>query len=118
MFGKVMVNAAVLDGIKHSFSIIRGIGSSAEHKIHDLVKEKPKKFWNEWNIMWVKSIGFINKTLRENIAVRAYMRNADGPMLENCWVFWKQIKPLHAESKLSDFLHQSDDQKILSWYLL
>lgn len=51
MFGKVMVNAAVLDGIKHSFSIIRGIGSSAEHKIHDLVKEKPKKVWNEWNIM-------------------------------------------------------------------
>ena len=66
--------------------------------------------------MWVKSIGFINKTLRENIAVRAYMRNANGPMFENCWVFWKQINPLNAESKLSQFLHQSDDQKILSWY--
>lgn len=113
-----MVNAAIFDRIKHSFSIISGIDSNAEHKIHDLVKEKPKKVWNEWNIMWVKSIGFINKTLHENIAVRAYMRNADGPMLENCWVFWKLIKPLPAESKLSDFLHQSDDQKILSWYLL
>lgn len=113
-----MVNAAIFDRIKHSFSIISDIDSNAEHKIHDLVKEKPKKVWNEWNIMWVKSIGFINKTLHENIAVRAYMRNADGPMLENCWVFWKLIKPLPAESKLSDFLHQSDDQKILSWYLL
>ena len=51
IFGKVMVNAAIFDRIKHSFSIISDIDSNAEHKIHDLVKEKPKKVWNEWNIM-------------------------------------------------------------------
>ena len=46
-----MVNAEIFDRIKQSFSIISGIGSNAEHKIQDLVKEKPKKVWNEWNIM-------------------------------------------------------------------
>lgn len=51
MFGEVMINAAGFNGIKHSFSKVICSGSNAEHKIHYLVEEKPKKVWNEWNIM-------------------------------------------------------------------
>ena len=59
----------------------------------------------------MKRLDFINKRLREKNKARAYINNANEVMLEYYRVFAKKIKPLPAESQLSDFYYPSEPQK-------
>ena len=59
----------------------------------------------------MKRLDFINKRLREQNKARAYINNVDEAMVEYCWVFAKQMKPLPPEPQLSDFYHPSESQK-------
>ena len=63
-------------------------------------------------------LDFINKKLREQNKVRAYINDTDEVMLEYYRIFAKKLKPLPPELQLSDFYYPSEAQKIVNYYLL
>ena len=59
----------------------------------------------------MKQLDFINKRLREQNKVRAYINNTNEAMLEYHQIFPKKIKPLPPGPQLFDFYHPLETQK-------
>ena len=66
----------------------------------------------------MKQLDFINKRLREQNKVRAYINNTNEAMLEYHQIFPKKIKPLLPEPQLFHFYHPLETQKMVNYYLL
>ena len=108
--GGAVVNALAFSGTNFVFSRLMDHGEE-ESKRHNLALEKFQRARYKWNEDRMKRLDFINKSLREAQAARAYINNADGAMLEYYRVFAKKRKPLPPEPQLSDFYHPSEAQK-------
>ena len=59
----------------------------------------------------MERLDFINKRLREQNKVRAYISDTNEAILEYYRVFAIKMKPLPPEPQLSDFYHPSETQK-------
>ena len=59
----------------------------------------------------MKSLDFINKSLRQKNKARVYINDVDTEITEYYQVFAKQIKPLPPEPPLSYFYHPSQGPK-------
>ena len=66
----------------------------------------------------MERLDFINKRLREQNKVRAYINDTNEAILEYYQVFAIKMKPLPPEPQLSDFYHPSETKKMLNYYLL
>ena len=105
-----VVNALAFSGTNFVCSRLTDHGKE-ERKRHDLALEKLQKARDEWNKDRMKRLDFINKRLRKQNKVRAYISNVDEAMVEYYRVFAKQIKPLPPEPEFSDFYQPSGTQK-------
>ena len=83
-----MVNSLAFSGSNFVFSRLTD-HDEEERKRHDLVLEKLQKARDKWNEDQMKRIDFINKSLREAQAAKAYIDNADEAMLEYYQAFSK-----------------------------
>ena len=83
-----MVNSLAFSGTNFVFSRLTD-HDEEERKRHDLVLEKLQKARDKWNEDQMKRIDFINKSLREAQAAKAYIDNADEAMLEYYQAFAK-----------------------------
>ena len=108
--GGAVVNALAFSGTNFVFSRLTDHGEE-ERKRHNLALEKLQRASYKWNENRMNRLDFINKSLREAQAARAYINNADEAMLEYYRVFAKKIKPLPPEPQLSNFYHPSETQK-------
>ena len=66
VIGGGLVNALDFSGTNFLFSRFTDHGVK-KRKRHDLVEEKPKKAWDEWNKERMTQFDFINKRSREKI---------------------------------------------------
>ena len=82
------MNSLAFSGTNFVFSRLTD-HDEEERKRHDLVLEKLQKARDKWNEDQMKRIDFINKSLREAQAAKAYIDNADEAMLEYYQAFAK-----------------------------
>ena len=101
-----MVNALAFSRTSFVFSRLTDHGEN-ERKRHDLSLKRLQKTRNEWNKELIKRLDFINKRLRGENEIRAYINNVDEAMPEYYQVFAKQIRTLPPRPQFSDFNHLS-----------
>ena len=104
--GGTVVNALAFSRTSFVFSRLSDHGEN-ERKRHDLSLKRLQKTRNEWNKERMKWLDFINKRLRGENEIRAYINNVDEAMPEYYQVFAKQIRTLPPRPQFSDFNHLS-----------
>ena len=108
--GGAVVNALAFSGTNFVFNRLTDHGAE-ERKRHDLAEEQLQEARDKWNEDRMERLDFINKRLREQNKVRAYINDTNEAILEYYQVFAIKMKPLPPEPQLSDFYHPSETQK-------
>ena len=79
--GGAVVNALAFSGTNFVFNKLTDHGAE-ERKRHDLALKMLQKARDEWNEDRMRRLDFINKRLREQNKVRAYINDTDEAMVE------------------------------------
>ena len=77
-----MVNALAFNGTNFVFNRLTD-DSAEERKRHDLAEEKLQRAKDKWNEDRMKQLDFINKRLRKQNKVKAYINDTDEAVLEH-----------------------------------
>ena len=77
-----MVNALAFSGTNFVFNRLTD-DSAEERKRHDLAEEKLQRAKDKWNEDQIKQLDFINKRLRKQNKVKAYINDTDEAVLEH-----------------------------------
>ena len=77
-----MVNALAFSGTNFVFNRLTD-DSAEERKRHDLAEEKLQRAKDKWNEDRMKQLDFINKRLRKQNKVKAYINDTDEAVLEH-----------------------------------
>ena len=76
-----MVNALAFSGTNFVFNRLTD-DNAEERKRHDLAEEKLQRARDKWNEDRMKQLDFINKRLRKQNKVKAYINDTDEAVLE------------------------------------
>ena len=77
-----MVNALAFSGTNFVFNRLTD-DIAEERKRHDLAEEKLQRAKDKWNEDQMKQLDFINKRLRKQNKVKAYINDTDEAVLEH-----------------------------------